>query len=383
MKNIIMIVCLFVTIFLIKYGELPAQDEFTENCKALVATSDYFEGSLLMATIQSDTRDLILVDQTGNSRNLGAGYYNTQTFYNSSDQTVLIWIRARNDQEDPRSDEPDTLELWSLVTNELIATTPVPSSYLPIQRLPDGKLIVFNWDERVFFTLNLMPDREPINNNVVAENELPDAIGVSLVSRSFAEFAFSPDLHYVAHKVRGLQLAVYDLWEKKEIWRSPPVPQGALPISHPTWNSTSDRLIAALFVEDEMQLFLIDPVSKMHVQRTHFSPDPNYGKPGMIPPGSHLSGITWSPNDRYVAFVQSGAPGLHVLDTKTMTITMTCEDVGPLFWSGQGDQLFVIGNGLENSIQMLDLNTSQAYPILPKDTEIGQVIGWSPQAVGE
>jgi WD40 repeat protein len=376
---------LFVTlnivfVFLLSYSLAQAVSD--KHCTAILPTSSYLEGSLLTTNIQADTRNLVLVDEFGNIRDLGSGYYNIQTFYNPTDQTALIWIRARNDQEEPRSDEPDTLELWSLVTNELIATTAVPSSYLPIQRIPDGKLIVFDWGERLFFTLHLMPGGELINNSVVAENELPDAIGVSLVSRSFAEFAFSPNLQYIAYKTSGLQLAIYDLWEKEEIWRSPEVPLGMEPMSHPVWNSTSDRLAAALFVKDEMQLFLIDPVSKMRIQLTHFPPDANYGQPGMIRPGYHLRNIRWSPNDHFLTFSQSDT-GFHVLDLNSMRVARPCQKVGPMFWSGEGNQLFIAANEMEYSIYVLDLNTFEASPVLTEEVFMDSVIGWSPQTTGD
>src|SRR5690606_7198663 len=158
---------------------------------------------------------------------------------------------------------------------------------------------------------------------------------------SYDEFAFSPNLEYVAYKQRGLNLAVYSLQQNQIVWVSEDVPQGMEPMSQPVWNSTSDTLAAALFVEDEMQLFLIDFVTGEQTQLTDFPPDPRYGELGMIHPGSHLRGITWSPNDRYVTFTQV-YEGLNILDTETMIITNTCVDLRPLFWSSQSNYLFVL-----------------------------------------
>lgn len=374
MIKVLKAVFLFAMMIVITFTSVAAQSEVVADCTKIVDHASNFEGDLLVTGNSGDTKNLLLIDNIGNLQLLGQGYYSIHPFYNPVDQTILIWIAAATNQEEPVSEEPDTLEMWSLVTNELLATYFVPSNYLPLQRLLNGQLIVFDWRERVFLAMTVQQDLPPETEVLVTENDLPDVSGVSQAQFSYAEFAFSPDLHYVAYKVRGLSLAIYDLQLGEEVWRSPEIPEGIEAMSQPVWNSTSDTLAAALFVEEEMQLFLIDPVTGEETQLTDFPPDPHYGEPGMIRPGSHLGGITWSPDDRYITFTHAGE-GLYLFDTQTNVISQTCLNTSPLFWTRQNDYL-IVNPSMTSPVEILDIARNEAFSLVP-DVSQYEILGFS------
>lgn len=353
--------------------QVHAQVDIATDCVAVTSNMCTFEGSLITLGLSDDTRTLVVVENTGNSQELAAGYWRTSSFYSPFDQTLLIWVYSRSSH--PLSDEPEdpVVELWSSDHTRL-ASSVLSGLYLPIQRLPDGDLIVFDIPQRAFLLLSTSEETFGTLEFIVNQDDLPDVRGVSQARFSYDEFAFSPNLEYVAYKQRGLNLAVYSLEQNQIVWVSGDVPKGMEPMSQPVWNSTSDTLAAALFVEDEMQLFLINPLTGEQTQLTDFPPDPRYGELAMIHPGSHLSGIIWSPNDRYVTFTQV-YEGLNILDTETMIITNTCADLRPSFWSSQSNYLFVSGQVSENQVQVLDITTNRAYSIIPDDS-VNEVLGW-------
>src|SRR5690606_14031059 len=138
-------------------GDTLRHTEIVTDCALLVSDTADFNGSIVFTSISNGTRNLFLMD-TEQTLELGTGYYNQRNFYSAIDQSLLIWIRAATNQEGPISEAPDTLELWSLETNELLAHYSVPSNYFPLQRLDSGQLIVFDWHERVFLTVTVQQD---------------------------------------------------------------------------------------------------------------------------------------------------------------------------------------------------------------------------------
>ena len=191
------------------YG-VRAQVGVVTDCADVISNTSAIEGNLLTLGSVDDTKALFLINNSGDTLELSAGYWRTSSFYSPFDQTVLIWVYSRSSA--PISDEPEDpiMELWS-VDHTLLASSVLSRLYIPIQRLPDGSLIVFDIPQRAFLLLSTDVETFGESKFIVNQAALPDVSGVSQARFSYDEFAFSPNLEYVAYKQSGLNLAVYDL----------------------------------------------------------------------------------------------------------------------------------------------------------------------------
>lgn len=349
------------------------QADVIVDCAEPAVSGSAMTGQLLTFELGDDTKTLALVNNTdGKPQTLAAGYWRTSSFYSPFDQTVLVWVDLHMSGEEPDNTELPMMELWGS-DHTLVASHTLPQSYEPIQRLPEGALIVFDIAERDFLLLATDVEIFGQTETVMSEAALPGVSGFSNARFSYDEFAFSPDLNYIAYKQRdGLNMAIYSLELDQLVWVSEGVPPNVFPMSYPSWSHNGEHLALSLFIDGEMQLVLVDPETTGQTQLTTFPPVQDYSQERINPAGTSITNLLWSPDDTYLAFHQS-KHGLHIVYPETRRTYATCLTDQPHFWSPQSQEVLLYD---ESNVHILNVKANEFYPLMPNGIDTAPIAWW-------